>query len=240
MNGPRTIVFLLSGTIELKDSIKIKDSNLTVAGQTAPGDGICLKDYGLKLEDVNNIIMRYIRLRIGDQNKGTSSGADCITSSNVSDVIFDHISAGWGIDAIHDNRGGGDFTLQWSIYGEVCTIAFTIKRCLIRSLGLSVERQKNISLHHNLLHSAHNRHPSMGRSDLTPPSVIIDFRDNLIYNAGGTNNLGSSQCNVINNYYKNGPDTDMGDLPMRIKAKPGKGPAPTGFTSGNIFAWNQV
>ena len=80
----------------------------------------------------------------------------------------------------------------------------------------------------------------MGRSDLTPPSVIIDFRDNLIHNAGGTNNLGSSQCNVINNYYKNGPDTDMGDLPMRIKAKPGKGPAPTGFTSGNIFALNQV
>ena len=239
MNGPRTIVFSVSGTIELKDSMKIKDSNLTIAGQTAPGDGICLKDYGLKLEDVNNIIMRYIRLRIGDQNKGTSSGADCITSSNISDVIFDHISAGWGIDAIHDNRGGGHFTLQWSIYGETLHDSIHYEKMPHSKLGSFRGTTKNISLHHNLLHSTHNRHPSMGGSDLTPPDVIIDFRNNLIYNAGGTTNLGSGQRNVINNYYKNGPDTDTGDLPMRIKAKPGKGPEPTGFTSGNFFTWNQ-
>ena len=70
---------------------------------------------------------------------------------------------------------------------------------------------------------------------LRPPDVIVDFRNNLIYNAGGTTNLGSGRRNVINNYYKNGPDTDMGMLPMRIKAKPGKGPRPTGFTSGIYF-----
>ena len=239
MNGPRTIVFSVSGTIELKDSIKIKDSHLTIAGQTAPGDGICLKDYGLKLEDVNNIIMRYIRIRVGDQNKEDSSGADCITSSNISDVIFDHISAGWGIDAIHDNRGGGHFTLQWSIYGETLHDSIHYKNMPHSKLGSFRGTTKNISLHHNLLHSTHDRHPSMGGSDLTPPDVIIDFRNNLIYNAGGTTNLGSGQRNVINNYYKNGPDTDTGDLPMRIKAKPGKGPRPTGFTSGNIFTWNQ-
>lgn len=239
MNGPRTIVFSVSGTIELKDAIKITDSNLTIAGQTAPGDGICLKDYGLKLEDVNNIIMRYIRLRMGDQNKGSSSGADCITSSNISDVIFDHISAGWGIDAIHDNRGGGHFTLQWSIYGETLHDSIHYEKMPHSKLGSFRGTTKNISLHHNLLHSTHDRHPSMGGSDLTPPDVIIDFRNNLIYNAGGTTNLGSGQRNVINNYYKNGPDTDTGDLPMRIKAKPGKGPEPTGFTSGNIFTWNQ-
>jgi hypothetical protein len=118
MNGPSTIVFSVSGTIELKDDIKIEDSYLTIARQTAPGDGICIKDYGLELSEVNDVTMRYIRPRLGDQNKGSSSGADCITSSNISDVIFDHISAGWGIDAIHDNRKGGNFTLQWSIYGE--------------------------------------------------------------------------------------------------------------------------
>ena len=58
MDGPRTIVFSVSGTIELKDDIKIKDSFLTIAGQTAPGDGICIKDYGLKLSEVNDVIMR--------------------------------------------------------------------------------------------------------------------------------------------------------------------------------------
>ena len=240
MKGPRTIVFSLSGTIELKRPIEIKNSNLTIAGQTAPGDGVCLKDYGLKLEGVSNIILRYIRLRIGDQNKGTSSGADCITSSNISDVIFDHISAGWGIDAIHDNRGGGRFTLQWSIYGETLHDSIHYKKTPHSKLGSFRETTKNISLHHNLFHSTHNRHPSMGGGGkLTPSNLIIDFRNNVIYNSGGTTNLGGGRRSVINNYYKNGPNTDTDDLPMRIKAKLPKGPGPKGFTSGNIFTWNQ-
>jgi hypothetical protein len=239
MDGPRTIVFSVSGTIELKDDIKIKDSFLTIAGQTAPGDGICIKDYGLKLSEVNDVIMRYIRIRLGDQNKGSSSGADCITSSNISDVIFDHISAGWGIDAIHDNRKGGNFTLQWSIYGETLHDSIHYEKEPHSKLGSFRETTKNISIHHNLLHSTHNRHPSMGGSHDTPADVVIDFRNNLIYNAGGTTNLGSGQRNVINNYYKNGPDTKTRDLPLRIKAKPGKGPSPTGFTSGNVFTWSQ-
>ncbi|MCP4607972.1 MAG: pectate lyase [Planctomycetes bacterium] len=239
MSGPRTIVFAVSGTIELKSELKVTQSNLTIAGQTAPGDGICIKDYGLKFTEVNDIIMRYIRLRLGDQNKGSSSGADCITSSKISDVIFDHISAGWGIDAIHDNREGGNFTLQWSIYGETLHDTIHYEGMPHSKLGSMRETTKNISFHHNLLHSTHNRHPSLGGSYDTPEDVIIDFRNNIIYNADGQTNLGSVQLNVINNYYKNGPDTDTGDLPMRIKGKPGKGPDPTGFTSGNIFTWDQ-
>ena len=239
MNGPRTIVFAVSGTIELKDAINITNSYLTIAGQTAPGDGICLKDYGLKLKDVNNIIMRYVRIRMGDQNKGSSSGADCITSSNISDVIFDHVSAGWGIDAIQDNREGGNFTLQWSIYGETLHDTIHYEGLPHSKLGSFRETTKNISLHHNLLHSTHARHPSMGGAELTPEDLIIDFRNNLIYNSGGTTNLGGARRSVINNYYKNGPDTNTSDLPMRIKAKPGKGPSPTGFTSGNVFTWHQ-
>jgi hypothetical protein len=239
MKGPRTIVFSISGTIELKTDIKITKPYLTIAGQTAPGDGICLKDCGLKFSEVNDIIMRYIRIRMGDQNKGSSSGADCVTSSKISDVIFDHISAGWGIDAIHDNREGGHFTLQWSIYGETLHDTIHYEGKPHSKLGSFRETTKNISLHHNLFHSTHARHPSMGGAELTPPDVIIDFRNNLIYNAGGTSNLGAGRRNVINNYYKKGPNTKPNDLPMRIKAKPGKGPRPTGFTSGNVFTWNQ-
>ena len=239
MNGPRTIVFAVSGTIELQSTLEITDSYLTIAGQTAPGDGICLKDYGLKFSEVNDIIMRYIRVRMGDENKGTSSGADCITSSKISDVIFDQISAGWGVDAIHDNRVGGNFTLQWSIYGETLHDSIHYEGAPHSKLGSMRETTKNISFHHNLLHSTHDRHPSLGGAELTPADLIVDFRNNLIYNAGGTTNLGGARRNVINNYYKNGPVTKTGDLPMRIKSKPGKGPAPTGFTSGNIFTWNQ-
>ncbi|PHS03104.1 MAG: pectate lyase [Blastopirellula sp.] len=238
MSGPRTIVFAVSGTIALKSEITIKRSYLTIAGQTAPGDGICLKDYGLKFDEVNDIIMRYIRVRMGDQNKGASSGADCITSSKISDVIFDHISAGWGIDAIHDNRVGGHFTLQWSIYGETLHDTIHYEGASHSKLGSFRETTKNISIHHNLLHSTFARHPSMGGAELTPEDLIIDFRNNLIYNSGGQTNLGAARRNVINNYYKKGPDTKTGIFPLRVKAKPGKGPTPRGFVSGNVFTWN--
>ena len=238
-SGPRTIVFAVSGTISLKSELRIKQSCLTIAGQTAPGDGVCIKDYGLKLDEVHDIIIRYIRIRLGDQNKGSSSGADCITSSRISDVIFDHISAGWGIDAIHDSRGGGDFTLQWSIYGETLHDTIHYEGVPHSKLGSFRETTKNISIHHNLLHSTHSRHPTMGGGNDTPADLIIDFRNNLIYNSGGQSNLGAGRRNVINNFYKNGPDTKTGTLPMRVKAKPGKGPRPTGFAAGNVFVWNQ-
>lgn len=238
-SGPRTIVFALSGTIALKSELRITQSHLTIAGQTAPGDGICIRDHGLKLKEVRDIIMRYIRIRMGDQNKGSSSGGDCITSSNISDVVFDHISAGWGIDAIHDNREGGNFTLQWSIYGETLHDTIHYEGAPHSKLGSFRETTKNISLHHNLLHSTHDRHPSMGGGYDTPADMVIDFRNNLIYNSGGQTNLGSGRRNVINNFYKNGPETKANKLPIRIKAKLGKGPNPTGFASGNLFTWNQ-
>jgi len=240
MSGPRTIVFSVSGTIELKEAIKIRDSNLTIAGQTAPGDGICLKDYGLKLEDVNNIIMRYLRVRMGDQNKGTSSGADCITIQDSSNIIFDHISAGWGIDAVQDTRRIGHFTLQWSIYGETLHDTIHYEGEPHSKLGSFRECTGNLSVHHNLLHSTHDRHPSLGGGEATPKNTIIDFRNNLIYNADGQTNLGNAQLSVINNYYKQGPDTNTSDLPMRIKGQAGKGPNPTGFASGNVFSWSSA
>ena len=89
--------------------------------------------------------MRYLRVRVGDQNKGTSSGVDCITSSGIDGVIFDHISAGWGIDAIHDNRVGGNFTLQWSIYGETLHDSIHYEKVPIPSLGLSGDDRKHKS-----------------------------------------------------------------------------------------------
>ena len=74
---------------------------------------------------------------------------------------------------------------------------------------------------------------------MTPEGTIIDFRNNLIYNADAQTNLGNALLSVINNYYKNGPDTDTGNLPMRVKGQDGDGPDPTGLASGNVFTWNQ-
>lgn len=237
--GPRTIVFAVSGTIELEAPLEVNRSYLTIAGQTAPGDGICLKHHGFKFSEVNDIIMRYIRIRMGDQNKGDSSGADCITSSEISDVIFDHISVGWGIDAIHDNRGGGHFTLQWSIYGETLHDTIHYEGKPHSKLGSMRETTKSISIHHNLVHSTFDRHMSLGGGIDAPPEVVIDFRNNLIYNSAGQTNMGSGRRNAINNYYKDGPDADWDELPMRVKYKKGKGPLPTGFVAGNVFTRRQ-
>jgi len=236
MNGPRTIIFAVSGTIELKSAINIEKSYLTIAGQTAPGDGICLKDYGLKFNDVHDIIMRYIRIRHGDLNKPDVTGDDCITTNDVSDIIFDHISVGWGIDAIHDLRRGGNFTLQCSIYGETLHNSLHYEGVAHSKLGSLREVTNNISLHHNLFHSTFDRHPSLGGG---VPDAIIDFRNNLIYNSGGQTNLGKSQTNVINNYYKQGPVTKTDKFPMRIKTKEIGENFPAGFTSGNVYSWSQ-
>ena len=105
----------------------------------------------------------------------------------VSDIIFDHISVGWGIDAIHDLRRGGNFTLQWSIYGETLHNSLHYEGVAHSKLGSLREVTNNISLHHNLFHSTFDRHPSLGGG---VPDAIIDFRNNLIYNSGGQTNLG--------------------------------------------------
>ncbi len=86
--GPRTIVFAVSVTIELRSQLEVKRIFLTIAGQTAPDDGICLRDYGLKFTEVNDIVMRYSRIRMDDQNKGDTSDADCITISKISYITL--------------------------------------------------------------------------------------------------------------------------------------------------------
>jgi len=93
--GPRTIVFDLSGTIELKKPLIVDKSLLTIAGQSAPGDGICLKDHTFGIKKASHVIVRYLRVRLGDKNK-PSGAPDCINTDDVDHVIFDHVSASWG------------------------------------------------------------------------------------------------------------------------------------------------
>ncbi|MHC5543238.1 pectate lyase, partial [Singulisphaera rosea] len=149
-SGPRTIVFDLSGTIELKTPLKVDRSYLTIAGQSAPGDGICLKDQTFVLDKVKHVIVRYLRMRLGDQNKPKPSGPDGITTNDVDHVIFDHVSATWGIDGIHDLRRGGNFTLQWSIYAEALDQSLHEKggHAMLSSYR---DLTGGVSIHHNLL-----------------------------------------------------------------------------------------
>src|SRR6266568_405325 len=118
--GPRTIVFNLSGTIQLKKKLVLDKSDITIAGQTAPGDGIALRDYTFQIKNTTNVIIRYLRFRLGDQNKakGAKGGDDTFNTEYIDKVIVDHCSLSWAIDGTHDLRHGGNFTMQWSIVSE--------------------------------------------------------------------------------------------------------------------------
>ncbi len=180
--------------------------------------------------------MRFIRIRLGDENKTKPAGYDAIETNDVSNLIFDHISASWGIDGTHDLRGE-KFTLQWSIYGEALNNSLHEKGTHAM-LGSMRDNTDNITLHHNLMHSSRNRHPSLGGGSKTKAETIIDFRNNVLFNWAGCTNLGSCKLNVINNYYKPGESSDLGDKPLAVKSNHGVGD-PKGYVSGNVFPWNQ-
>ncbi len=233
--GPRTIVFDLSGTIELKTPLKVDKSFLTIAGQSAPGDGICVRDQTFAIKKASHIIVRYVRFRLGDENKPRPSAPDCLNTDDVDHVIFDHISATWGIDGNHDLRRGGNFTLQWSIYAEALNDSLHEKgtHAMLASFR---DLTASISLHHNLFASSRERHPMLGGSPRTDPQAIADFRNNVIYNVSGATNLGNCRFNIINNYFQPGPNTPKGARPIATKTE--NTGACRAFLAGNLFAGN--
>lgn len=230
--GPRTIVFDVSGTIELKKRLTVDKSFLTLAGQTAPGDGICLKDQTFQIKNASHVIVRYLRFRLGDKNKPPDSGPDCMNTEDVDHVIFDHISTSWGIDGNHDLRRGGNFTLQWSIYAEALNHSLH-KKGAHAMLASFRDLTAGVSLHHNLLASSRERHPTLGGSRRTKPDAVVDFRNNVVYNVSGATNLGNCRINVVNNYYLPGPDTPAGNRPLAAKTE--NDGALQVFSGGNLF-----
>lgn len=238
--GPRTIVFDLSGTIALKSQLEVTKSYITIAGQTAPGDGICLRDQTFRIAKARHIIVRYMRFRLGDRNKPIPSGPDCVNTDDVDHMIFDHVTVSWGIDGNHDLRRGGNFTLQWSIYAEALNKSIH-KKGEHGMLASFRDLTASISLHHNLFASSRDRHPTLGGSPRTDPHAIVDFRNNVLYNIAGTLNLGNCQINAVNNYFLPGPDTPVNHQPIATKAE--NKMATKAYLAGNVFErqseWDQ-
>jgi pectate lyase len=233
--GPRTIVFDVSGTIELKSTLKIQKSLLTIAGQTAPGEGICLKDRTFEIHHAAHVIVRYVRCRLGEKNKPPNSDDDTMNTEDVEHIIFDHVTSSWGIDSNHDLRRVGNVTLQWSICAEALNHS-THKKGAHAMLASFRDLIGNVSIHHNLFCSSRDRHPTLGSGEKTKPGMTIDYRDNVVYNLSGATNLGDAQINFINNYYRPGPDTPKGNHPLATKV--GSEDKLKLFLTGNIFQEN--
>lgn len=205
--GARTIVFEVSGTINLQSTLYVPQYNVTVAGETAPGDGICVTGSAW-LVGANNVIMRYVRSRPGVGNgDGFQVGRSDRGTTN---VILDHVSASWGSDeCLSVGDVTGDVTVQWSLISE---------GLINHSMG-SLVRGGNgaeVTYHHNLYAHNNSRNPRPGNystSATDPAGLLFDFRNNVIYNWGGAqaganfDTDGVSKYNFVNNYYKKGPNS---------------------------------
>ncbi len=239
--GPRTIVFDVSGTIELKSNLLIDKPFITIAGQTAPGEGITLKDRTLAIENTHDIIVRFIRIRFGDKNKTYDdlNDPDAVRTKNINNVILDHLSVTWGIDGAQD-LSGGNFTLQWSMYGESLNKSLHHDDHPHAMLASFRHLNGNITIHHNLFFSSRDRHPTLGGGVRTQPECIVDFRNNVVFNRRGPTNFGNCNVNVINNYYRPGKSfTKEFEQPFQVKAEYGKTHA-HGYLDGNFIENNKT
>lgn len=200
--GPTTIVFDISGNILLSKKLVVKTSGITIAGQTAPGDGVTLAGNTLYIE-ADDVIIRYIRIRYGD-----SSGqqADAISINKGKNIILDHISASWSVDETLScqSRHVDLLTVQWCIISESLQNSVHEKGAHGYGGIIGATRQ---TFHHNLYAHHSSRSPKVtGRRHCE-----VDFRNNVIYNWGFNNCYDGtgSYMNWVNNYYKPGPATEQ-------------------------------
>ena len=206
-NGSRTIVFDVSGTIHLKSVLNIKGGNLTIAGQTAPGDGICIADYPVSIQ-ANNVILRYLRFRLGNKYV-TENGADSwdgLGGMDQQDIMVDHCSVSWSIDECLSIYGVKNSTVQWCISSQSLQDAGHSKGA--HGYGGNWGGS-GVTYHHNLMAHHESRVPRLGPRYTTQLDERLDMRNNVLYNWAGNGCYGGEamKVNIVNNYYKPGPGT---------------------------------
>ena len=215
-SGPRTIVFDVSGTIFLKSDLPLRNGNVTIAGQTAPGDGICIADRPFSI-NANNVIIRFMRFRVGNRfvNAGGDDGADGLGALDRSDIIVDHCSVSWSIDECLSFSGTKNTTVQWCIVSQSLKNAGHSKGA--HGYGGNWGGSGS-SYHHNLIAHHDSRTPRLGPRPTTQLDERMDMRNNVIYNFGGNGCYGGEGMNVnmVNNYYKPGAATKSGKYQTRI------------------------
>ena len=218
-SGTRTIIFDVSGTIFLKSELKLKNGNVTIAGQSAPGDGICIANYPFVIA-CKNVIIRYMRFRLGNEAlkiNNTAHEGDGLGGMDLENVIIDHCSVSWSIDECLSVYGSKNLTVQWCIASQSLNNAGHSKGA--HGYGGNWGGS-GASYHHNLMCHHISRTPRLGPRPSTQTDERMDLRNNVIYNwiDNGVYGGEGMNVNIVNNYYKPGPDTKSGTKNKRIAA----------------------
>jgi pectate lyase len=227
-SGPRTVVFRVSGTITLTKALDIRNPYITIAGQTAPGDGITIRKFPIVVR-ADEVIIRYLRVRLGSES---GRDDDAMGGRYFKNIIIDHVLASWSVDEVMSFYHCENITVQWCILSEALVDAGHASGP--HGFG-GIAGSNYGTYHHNLFAHNSSRTPRMASG-----SGHFDFRNNVIYNWGYQNIYGAenqqvgdpvrnfSVINLVANYYKRGPATVSGDMRNQI-ARPSRRDVPTDY-----------
>ena len=226
--GHRTVVFRVSGYIDLKSALQIQQPFITIAGQTAPGDGVCTRyfPFGVATHDV---IVRFMKGRLGDLH-GQEDSIDIW--NGCSNVILDHCSATWSVDECLSTSGNNqNVTIQWCLIGE--SLNHSIHSKGEHGYGSLARANGPMSWYHNLWIHNDSRNPRLGDAYGRGGSPFFDVRNNVIYDYGGTASgltQGKWQANYVGNYIRPGPSSKA-KTPIHM----GPNSDITFYLAGNVF-----